>query len=986
MAASVFEQAPAQVPIKSLVEFNRLLANEALADGEHDFDAVFKNFMKDPANPANPANYFNALPFRPSANWKEKDCMFYIGAPTSEIRPGQSGEIVIGEYNRYYTEVVKVTPEDLFTNTPDTGANTPDTERGKIESGSVLVVDFAQHHFFEKIKENTWNSGPPPTIYYAMVPEVLNDPALKTNLYNKEFKKDTGINVIPILDNKQELQEYIPPENLDFNYKKDLFFSKYTFQLDPIQTKQNSRGKYEKLYGKIQVTDPSDNILTFANTTKVNQNSISKIMDRIKNFFGNRDPKSVFETICGFQRKRAGDWLQVLACFDIHNRSFINVKKKDGKIYDNNPINMENLGKVYFVTHDQIACAYALLMGANVMFYAPPTYYADKAHEKTHVMIFKNQGLLNESYVGGKQSVPVPVPRLLKQSGGKQNDAWLIGEFIKALNNDNIVGMLFFLTKLNNLNDDIYDDEVNFKLFEIFNDEIVNPDYYNRDDFFNLLNIFSGYINLDYDFIFFFFQKLITNNYFLYYILSSFITYTPPQGDPVPEDGIAIIDAIHLPQILNSDNLELHHLLNCLFQGLQSQIILNNFNLKKKIEERQIRIKSLRATPEREDLLKELEISRINVQENIDEKINIIYPLLNTFTFELSQDPTLIFHQIYLIIKIHLNEIYTCGMVDYSNDDTDDVLKGGEKRKLEPDSSYPNKKKGRTTPSSDEDDVYDDYVDVYNEDDEEDVEEDEEPMESTRDDPTMELLPEYEGFNIDKKNITREDVIYIQFLLNIKTKIHAGMKFKKLNNIKNVLLYSHFFYDDEFKKDDDDEFKDDENAAIILLNSANMEEAVGGRIIFPKKEDGSDIFTYEDAKSVITGFKPNPDTIPSYTIGELGKMVEEIGFSFFSKDKSTVNMEMTQTPVNSQLYPKNRLGSLSLPKRTSYIRLPMSTSMRTAGGGSKKRKYTKKHKKIRKHKHTRKHKPHKKKKHTRKNKTHKKTKHTRKNKQMSRRR
>ena len=237
-----------------------------------------------------------------------------------------------------------------------------------------------------------------------------------------------------------------------------------------------------------------------------------------------------------------------------------------------------------------------------------------------------------------------------------------------------------------------------------------------------------------------------------------------------------------------------------------------------------------------------------------------------------------------------------------------------------------------------------------------------------------------EGFNIDEKNITREDLIYIQFLVNIKTTIHAGMNPKELNNIKNFLLYSHFFYD---------EFKDDENAAIILLNSANMEEAVGGRIIFPKEkeEDGSDIFTYKDAKSVITKFKP--DTKPSYTIGQLGDMVtEEIGFSFFSKDEPAVDVEMPIQPQQT-LAPKNSLGSLPLSKisiRNSSRRPPTNSIKRTIGGGSKKRKYTKKHKKIRKHKHTRKHKPYKKTKHTRKNKTHKKTKHTRKNKQMSRRR
>jgi len=1046
--------------IKQNNKFIETESNLSWADSMHDFDKDFRTFIEKREN----KEYYNdALPTSgdiPKNIWTEKQCLEEIcDLFTSDINVDDQkiyenfsikNKNSDFEYHKYDAYVVKVTPEDLFTNNPV-------EEPGKIENNSVLVVDFAQHHFFEKIKKDTWNKaygGTNPTIYFAMVPEVLNDPALKTNIYtNKEIKKDTGINVIPILDITPGAQEYFPLKNetkFNDNNKKDLFFSKYTFTLPPIEGIINNKKKYTKLKGEIKVSSPSNESLTFSNTTSINQNSIAKILDRIKNFFKVMNtPKDRFETICGFQRKRAGDWLQVLACFDIHTRNFINTKDKDGKLYTNHPINNKELGKVYFQTHDQIACAYALLMGANVIFHAPMTYYDKKKKDdyKTHVMIFKNQNsksdkLSNDIYIGGKQSVPRVLKQPVVQSGGGglvsrlSNAFWYnpYTEEVKKLIDSGELQILKTLTKKNKYNDDKLEEKEEKILKEFVNKYRVDKSYYEKDDFFNLLDIFSEYNNLENDYINIFLDSLMEKekNMFLYYILSSFITLKYNPKDNIDNTG----DDDNITEIFkNSENIKL---LEWLYNGL-------SFYLKKNLDDKEKKKKNLTTRIESLNRLRiqignrevtvingqrEIEGYEIQIQELINKKKNILYPILTTLYFMTLKNPNNIKIQLSTIIQTINDNIFEKCDGAYKEDEEDESHVGG--------GLIENNTSRKNNCSNDI------FQGVLNNKKKNGGGRENRTKRRKRINTEKKKLNE-QFYN---KNITkREHLIHIQFLVNIKTHIRRDMTLtsKKLNNIKNFLLYSHFFYD---------EFKDDENAATISLISAHIEEAIGGQIIFPKKEDESDIFTYEDAKSVMDIFKP--DTELSYTIGDLYHMVKEkIEFSFFSEvepvvDTKTLEEEETsvgETPLGETSVGETPLGETSVVEtplvetsvgetsvgetplgetplgetplvETSVGETPLGEtplgetsvgetsvgrkngnplfippqvkkhtrnlfrprSFRKPGGGSKKRKYTKKHKKIRKHKHTRKHKPYKKTKHTRKNKTHKK------NKQMSRRR
>ena len=68
--------------------------------------------------------------------------------------------------------------------------------------------------------------------------------------------------------------------------------------------------------------------------------------------------RNLFKTNVKFQQKRSGDWLQVLYCLSAKRRR---VKRKD------NGAEVTDISDVFFVTHDQIAAAFALSVGVNVI-------------------------------------------------------------------------------------------------------------------------------------------------------------------------------------------------------------------------------------------------------------------------------------------------------------------------------------------------------------------------------------------------------------------------------------------------------------------------------------------------------------------------------------------------------------------------------------------------------------------------------------------
>jgi hypothetical protein len=245
---------------------------------------------------------------------------------------------------------------------------------------AAIIVDFNQHGFISKLK-NGANSNY--NIHYLMTPEVVNDPAGKTSVNDKNVFTNApgkGVNMFSYVQTNISNTPYTS-FNEDDPITSNNFFSKYNFNLSPIKqiyTKQ----KAEKLITTLDInyTLPNGQPLTDTIEDSKGENSIStvlgyikKILDKMKTNYTDNSLIFNFNSKC--QQKRGGDWFQVLSCLDITNREFAQILPERGtsKPLPNMPI--------YFVSHDRIAVAYALLNGANVIYL---DYYGN-------VFVFKNK-------------------------------------------------------------------------------------------------------------------------------------------------------------------------------------------------------------------------------------------------------------------------------------------------------------------------------------------------------------------------------------------------------------------------------------------------------------------------------------------------------------------------------------------------------------------------------------------------------------------
>jgi hypothetical protein len=220
-----------------------------------------------------------------------------------------------------------------------------------------VIVDFNQHGILGRFV-----AGPSAgkTCYYLYTSETENDPAGKTSSKDGVFTpKESGIRLIyceqkggnPIVYTGAS---HFEPGNHD--YKLD-FYSKYTLTLSPIQ-KITTLGIGKKTTVNLTISNDGNTLVhQIADSKKANsiKSIVSEFMKKI--IKGPWNDVSRFDVNSGWIQKRSGDWLQVLACLDVHNREF------------NPPIPAGT--PVFFVTHDRVALAYALLMGVNTIFIKP---------------------------------------------------------------------------------------------------------------------------------------------------------------------------------------------------------------------------------------------------------------------------------------------------------------------------------------------------------------------------------------------------------------------------------------------------------------------------------------------------------------------------------------------------------------------------------------------------------------------------------------
>ena len=224
----------------------------------------------------------------------------------------------------------------------------------------VFVIDFSQHGFLEKLAKGTAVEGK--KIYCVNTPEVVNDPAGKPNSQDNTYfhpEISTGVTLVPLIQTDPENMNY-NSWNSELNSKSynDFFISRYNLSLSPIQ--QDFSSKSHTLYTNLGIN--YNNFKTSINNSK-KENSITTILGHLQTLKDklSQNPDNQFKFNAKIQQKRGGDWFQVLCCLDIKNRTFTNLlDRKTAEINKDSP--------VYFVTHDRIAVAYALLVGVNVIY------------------------------------------------------------------------------------------------------------------------------------------------------------------------------------------------------------------------------------------------------------------------------------------------------------------------------------------------------------------------------------------------------------------------------------------------------------------------------------------------------------------------------------------------------------------------------------------------------------------------------------------
>lgn len=248
-------------------------------------------------------------------------------------------------------------------------------------TGGILIVDFNQHGFLQMLASDNLQGGAS-EIYVLTNSSSINDAAPKTKYNDPIFRDGDGAPLISVIDTTEmpSICSTWDNNSVDVN---NLFLTSYQIELSPLIIVRNIFGKSIKLTTNITVTNPTGSVKSVIKDTKIN-NSKVEIMKKITGILSKFLTTKNFEINEGLQRKRSGDWKQVHSCFTLNGKKYSdkNIKNITGVANTKIPTNIKD---AYFVTHDLIAAAYALLMGVNVIFLAVAS-----GGRGPRVYIFKN--------------------------------------------------------------------------------------------------------------------------------------------------------------------------------------------------------------------------------------------------------------------------------------------------------------------------------------------------------------------------------------------------------------------------------------------------------------------------------------------------------------------------------------------------------------------------------------------------------------------
>ena len=266
---------------------------------------------------------------------------------------------ILGTVKKKLSETIKGTKLiDAPTFYRDLSLNTGPNEK------IAIVVDAASIGLYDILNRGTFEEKP--VVYYMFGAEVVNDPATKKSPDAKEFKQRDGVEFIPCVPkeiNKNQYYNYSyenPDENTPFIKQ---FYTNYQFQLSEL--KKSVKGRSLEYITNLNIFGGEGHFNSLPNSKSKNDitfltSFLQKFLNIIRGNGGiTLEQKFLFSS--ALQQKRSGDWLQVLLCAAIKDNLTQFVRYDNGE-----PVN--DIQRVFLVTHDQIALSFALLMGIDCIF------------------------------------------------------------------------------------------------------------------------------------------------------------------------------------------------------------------------------------------------------------------------------------------------------------------------------------------------------------------------------------------------------------------------------------------------------------------------------------------------------------------------------------------------------------------------------------------------------------------------------------------
>lgn len=234
----------------------------------------------------------------------------------------------------------------------------------------AIIVDAASIGLIEILSTGRF-TGVRPTWYYIFGPEVENDPATKKHPSSPEFKdpnKNEGVIFIPCvsLNPSSFVYSYSYIQDDPSNLYLNKFFTNFIFELSEL--KDVKKGKTIEYTTDLTIKAISDKgevkfiDESIDSKSKNDINFLTKLITELKTAFSSGEEKE-FQYAISFLKKMAGDWLQVLLAVAVESRT---------RGFTPYAAARENvtakIDRVFFVTHDQIALTFALLMGVECLF------------------------------------------------------------------------------------------------------------------------------------------------------------------------------------------------------------------------------------------------------------------------------------------------------------------------------------------------------------------------------------------------------------------------------------------------------------------------------------------------------------------------------------------------------------------------------------------------------------------------------------------